>query len=73
MPALTPTDLGPDDRFGDIPAFGILGEILDQDVTIMGLNQAGLRASRQPGLKLGVYQESRIRHYHRTLDRFISR
>ena len=52
-PALTPTDLGPDDRFGDIPAFGILGEILDQDVTIMGLNQAGLRASRQPGLKLG--------------------
>ena len=72
-PALTPTDLGPDDRFGDIPAFGILGEILDQDVTIMGLNQAGLRASRQPGLKLGVYQESRIRHYHRTLDRFISR
>jgi phenylpropionate dioxygenase-like ring-hydroxylating dioxygenase large terminal subunit len=72
-PALTPTDLGPDDRFGDIPAFGILGDILDQDVTIMGLNQAGLRTSRQPGLKLGVYQESRIRHYHRTLDHFTAR
>jgi phenylpropionate dioxygenase-like ring-hydroxylating dioxygenase large terminal subunit len=72
-PRLEPHDVAPGGCFADFPEFGILGQILDQDTRIMHLNQAGLRASPQRGNVLGVYQESRIRHLHRTLDEFVAR
>ena len=72
-PRLEPRDVGPGGGFADFPEFGILGRILDQDTRIMHLNQAGLRASPGRGNVLGVYQESRIRHLHRSLDEFLAR
>ncbi len=51
-------------RLRRLPAFGILGQILDQDTRIMHLNRAGLRAPPGRGNVSGVYQESRCRHLH---------
>jgi hypothetical protein len=34
--------------------------------------QRGLHAARKPGITLANYQESRIRHFHGTLDGYIS-
>jgi hypothetical protein len=34
--------------------------------------QKGLRASRKPGITLARYQESRIRHFHATLDDYMN-
>ena len=33
--------------------------------------QLGLKASVKPGVTLASYQESRIRHYHQELDRWL--
>jgi hypothetical protein len=33
--------------------------------------QKGLRTSRKPGVTLARYQESRIRHFHATLDSYM--
>jgi hypothetical protein len=33
--------------------------------------QKGLHSTGKPGVTLGNYQEVRIRHIHRTLDRYV--
>jgi phenylpropionate dioxygenase-like ring-hydroxylating dioxygenase large terminal subunit len=50
---------------------GITGRILDQDSFNLPRVQAGLRSAPMPGLVLTAYQESRIRHFHHLLERFI--
>jgi phenylpropionate dioxygenase-like ring-hydroxylating dioxygenase large terminal subunit len=50
---------------------GITGRILDQDSYNIPRVQAGLRASPIDGLTVSVYQESRMRHLHSLLDRYI--
>lgn len=49
----------------------ILGAVIDQDMQNMPWVQRGLRASGRGTVQLGAYQESRIRHFHRTLDRYL--
>ena len=49
----------------------ILGAVIDQDMPNMPWVQRGLRASGSGEVQLGAYQESRIRHFHRTLDRYL--
>jgi nitrite reductase/ring-hydroxylating ferredoxin subunit len=51
----------------------ILGAVIDQDMQNMPLVQRGLRASGSGEVQLGAYQESRIRHFHQTLDRYLRR
>jgi hypothetical protein len=34
--------------------------------------QKGLRTTRKPGVSFGVYQESKIRHFHHLLDRWLA-
>ena len=70
-PALTPTDLGPDDRFGDIPAFGILvRSSIKMSPSWDSIRRAcGPRGN--PASSSGCTRSRAIRHYHRTLDRFI--
>jgi nitrite reductase/ring-hydroxylating ferredoxin subunit len=48
------------------------GAILDQDTDNLVLQQEGLEASAKRGLTLGNYQEIRIRHFERTVDRYLS-
>ena len=62
---------GPDDKME--PLAGPLGGILDQDVANFPALQRGLKAMRSKGVILSKYQESRIRHFHRTLGEYVSR
>jgi len=49
-----------------------LAFILNQDTgNLLGV-QRGLQTTRKAGMTLGNYQESRIRHFHNLLDRWLS-
>jgi len=62
---------GFDDRWADVADLGRLAVIFEQDMVNLGPVQRGLRASVKPGVTLGRYQESRIRHYHQTLQSYL--
>jgi phenylpropionate dioxygenase-like ring-hydroxylating dioxygenase large terminal subunit len=49
-----------------------LGLVFDQDTEILALQQQGLRAGGKRTVTLSQYQESRIRHLHATLDRYLA-
>ncbi|KUO09374.1 Rieske (2Fe-2S) protein [Streptomyces sp. DSM 15324] len=59
--------------FADIPELGVLGPVFDQDCENLPYVQQGLKAMRKPGITLANYQESRIRHFNRTLDRWMEK
>ncbi len=63
--------LGPDETFADAKELGDLGPFFNQDLGNMEWVQKGLRATRKPGGTLAHYQESQIRHFHRTLDTYV--
>lgn len=48
------------------------GAILDQDTENLILQQEGLEASAKQGLTLANYQEIRIRHFERAVDKYVS-
>jgi phenylpropionate dioxygenase-like ring-hydroxylating dioxygenase large terminal subunit len=64
-------EVGEDQRFCEVPPLGLLGPIFDQDIDNMILVQRGMKATLKPGLTLGQYQESRIRHLHALLARWV--
>ena len=59
------------EKWSDVPELSFFGPVLDEDQAIMPRVQRGLRASRKPGVTLGLYQESRIRHFRRTLAEYV--
>lgn len=63
--------LGLDDSWSDVEALGGLGGVLDQDTTNMEEVHQGLEATFKPGVTLAASQESRIRHFHQTLDGYV--
>lgn len=50
----------------------ILGPVIDQDMGNLPQVQQGLLASATGEVRLSRYHESRIRHFHRTLDKYLS-
>lgn len=48
-----------------------LAGVFDQDMENLPYVQQGMKASKNKALELGHYQESRVRHFHRTLDKYI--
>ena len=50
----------------------ILGPVIDQDMSNMPYVQEGLVASANDQVQLGNYQEIRIRHFHQTLDDYLT-
>ena len=46
--------------------------VLDQDTSIMRLQQEGMQTSAKGAETLSTYQESRVRWLHETLDKYIS-
>ena len=50
----------------------ILGPVIDQDMENMPLVQRGLKASPNGKVHLARYVEARIRHFHQTLDLYLS-
>ena len=67
------THLGLDDPWSAAPELGSAAMVADQDTENLKRIQRGLRASRKPGVTLAHYQESRIRHFHETLDAYMAR
>ncbi len=66
------TKLRPDQRFSDAEELGDLGPVFDQDDANMPMVQRGMKASKKRAVSLGSYQESRIRHMHQTLDKYLN-
>jgi phenylpropionate dioxygenase-like ring-hydroxylating dioxygenase large terminal subunit len=48
------------------------GHILDQDTDNLYAQQEGLEASAKPGLTLANYQEIRVRHFEKAVDKYVA-
>ncbi len=71
-PAAQMKMLEPDQHWVDAPELGSAAMVADQDTDNLMRIQRGLKTSRKPGVTLARYQESRIRHFHATLDEYLS-
>ena len=47
------------------------GEVLDQDTQILRWQHEGMLASKKGAETLSSYQESRIRHFHAVLEKYL--
>lgn len=64
--------MGPDQKFSDVPELaGPAGEFWDQDLTNIEWVQRGLKTTPADGVLLSNYNESQLRHFHRTLDMYM--
>ncbi len=73
-PKAAPTrHLTADETWADVPELGAFGRVFNQDGSTFGRIQRGLRASVKPTIITSRYQESRVRHFHATLDDYLSR
>ena len=60
------------DSYTQVPGIREMsGRVLDQDTQILRWQHEGMRASHKGAETLSSYQESRIRHFHVTLDRYV--
>ena len=65
--------LGENELFSQAPELGVsLGTIFDQDLANMPMIQKGMHNVESRELVLANYHEVRIRHYHQTIDKYIS-
>jgi phenylpropionate dioxygenase-like ring-hydroxylating dioxygenase large terminal subunit len=65
-------DIAEDTPFASVPDIDpFLASVLDQDTDIMRWQREGMYASGKGGETLSLYQESRIRHLHDTLDKYL--
>jgi phenylpropionate dioxygenase-like ring-hydroxylating dioxygenase large terminal subunit len=67
------TIVGIDDSWHKVPGMGSAADVTDQDTENLKRIQRGIRASKKHGATLSVYQESRIRHFHKTLEEYMAR
>jgi len=65
--------LGPDQSFLDAPELGAAGPLIAQDEWNLDKVQRGMRTLRRnkPGLTMGVYQHSQVRHFHNNYERYL--
>ena len=71
-PAAKITKIPSDRPWSDAPQLGGLAAIFEQDTSNLNRVQKGLRATPRKEVTLGDYQESRIRHFHQTIDRYLA-
>lgn len=65
--------LGPDEPWATVTDWGALGSVFDQDMGNLPYVQQGLKSSPNNRVELGHYQDSRVRHFHHTLDTYLAR
>jgi len=63
--------LGESEPWSAAPELGALGRVFDQDMSNLPFVQIGLEANPNGIVHLADYQEVRIRHFHRTLDKYL--
>ena len=57
----------------DAPELGMLGRVFNQDTYNLPRVQLGLHTTRKEATVLGNYGETKIRHFHELLERFLER
>ena len=68
-----PFRLGVEDSYTTAPGIDPdFGHIYDQDTNNLRFQQEGCMVSAKRGETLGLYQESRIRHFHQVIDRYLA-
>jgi phenylpropionate dioxygenase-like ring-hydroxylating dioxygenase large terminal subunit len=73
---VAPTRLNADQTFSDAKELGVLGGVFDEDLNNLPHMQQGMKVAAmngRKGLLLGDYQESRIKHLHAMIDRYIEK
>jgi len=63
--------LGENQAWSEAKELPVLGAVIDQDMSNMPYVQEGLLATGTNEVHLANYQEIRIRHFHRTLDKYL--
>jgi hypothetical protein len=72
-PPPEPIRIGIDDSYTSVDGLdAALGHVYDQDTNNLRAQQEGFKASKKLGQTLGNYQESQIRHFHHTLESYLS-
>jgi phenylpropionate dioxygenase-like ring-hydroxylating dioxygenase large terminal subunit len=64
--------LGDDEDWTKAPELGFLTRVFNQDTFNLGRVQAGLRGAAHTHVTFGHYQETKIRHFHALLDRYLA-
>jgi len=73
-PPAEPVRIGIDTSYTTVPGMDPgMGHVYDQDTNNLRGQQEGFKASKKRGQTLGNYQESRIRHFQLTLDKYLYR
>jgi phenylpropionate dioxygenase-like ring-hydroxylating dioxygenase large terminal subunit len=72
-PPAEPVDLDVGDSYTTVPGMPVsLARVLDQDTSNLAAQTRGFKASTKRGQTLGSYQESRTRHLHATVRRYLA-
>jgi hypothetical protein len=72
-PPAEPRRLKADESFNLIPGMDPnTALVLDQDTAMVRAQQEGMSISRKKGATLANYQEIRIRHFERTIDKYVA-
>ena len=65
--------LGLEDDWTEAPEIGFLTRVFNQDTANLGRVQKGLRSAAHKEVTYGLYQETKIRHFHTLLEGWLSR
>jgi phenylpropionate dioxygenase-like ring-hydroxylating dioxygenase large terminal subunit len=63
--------LGADDDWTEAPELGMLAKVFNQDTFNLPKVQIGLKSMKKPGVTMAVYQETKVRHFHALLERWL--
>lgn len=72
-PPAKPHFLGPDQSFLEATELGAAGALICQDAYNVEQVQRGMHTLRmsKPGVTMGVYQHTQVRHFHNLYDRYL--
>ena len=65
--------LSEDENWDDAEELTGIGYIFDQDMSNIPEVEKGIRTSKRGKLTYANYQESRLRHWHKTIDKYIAK
>jgi len=61
-----------DEPWTNAPELGLLAAVFDQDTFNLPRVQAGLKSARHSHVTFAQYQETKIRHFHSLLERYVA-
>lgn len=61
-----------DEPWTHAPELGPLAKVFDQDTFNLPRVQAGLRSARHANVTFGSYQETKLRHFHTLLEKYLA-